>query len=351
LNPQWKEKWASLPPLYKKHLFQALGAYLLVLILAGGWVYLHKKSTIEQWDAKIPHASADIRTVFQTPQITENSTDSFSNDPANNASGKTAYIGLVVTGGGLSKEQTDRAIADMPPAVAIAFSPYADNLTEQLNAARKVGHETLALIPMEPFSYPKDDPGPLALLTRSSLQKNEENLATVMRLLRQVDGAMNFMGSAFLNNQNVLSPVFAALREKKMYFVEDSSSMPTAVETVARQETIKRLPALFHIDDITTENDIRSALVRLEKEAREKGFAIGIANPYPLTYNMIKAWSDTLDSRGYKIVPLKDIIAIKESQDADGSPQPTEQPAAAEPPAPPPTEEPAGQPAGKATGH
>ena len=53
----------------------------------------------------------------------------------------------------------------LPPAVTLAFTPYGADPTKLAERARAQRHEILLQVPMEPFDYPDNDPGPQTLLT------------------------------------------------------------------------------------------------------------------------------------------------------------------------------------------
>jgi polysaccharide deacetylase 2 family uncharacterized protein YibQ len=49
--------------------------------------------------------------------------------------------------------------------VSFALAPYGTDLEKLAERARADQHELLLQVPMEPFDYPDNDPGPQTLLT------------------------------------------------------------------------------------------------------------------------------------------------------------------------------------------
>src|SRR6478609_9638575 len=78
---------------------------------------------------------------------------------------KMPVIAIVVAGLGVGAAKTTDAIMKLPPAVTLAFTPYGADPTKLAERARAQRHEILLQIPMEPFDYPDNDPGPQTLLT------------------------------------------------------------------------------------------------------------------------------------------------------------------------------------------
>ena len=74
-------------------------------------------------------------------------------------------IAIIVGGLGISASATAEALAKLPRPVTLAFAPYGADRRAARNARARRGHEVLLQVPMEPFDYPDNDPGPQTLLT------------------------------------------------------------------------------------------------------------------------------------------------------------------------------------------
>ena len=53
-----------------------------------------------------------------------------------------------------------------------------------------------------------------------------------------------------------------------------------------------------------TPDDIEKALARLEQRARERGSAVGIIHPLPVSYQEIGKWIAGLKDKGLALAPL-----------------------------------------------
>jgi hypothetical protein len=89
-------------------------------------------------------------------------------------------IALLVGGMGLSPRATEAAIAGLPGAVTLGFAPYGADLARQTALAREAGHELVLEIPMEPFDFPRDNPGPHTLVADAGKAGNSNNLTWLM---------------------------------------------------------------------------------------------------------------------------------------------------------------------------
>ena len=69
-------------------------------------------------------------------------------------------IAILLGGMGLNGELTGRASKELPGEVSFAFAPYGEDLQRAIGTARGMGHEVMLHLPMEPFGYPAENPGP-----------------------------------------------------------------------------------------------------------------------------------------------------------------------------------------------
>lgn len=328
--------WSSFPAKHKKRCYQGFAAYALLGIVTAWWVSSHSQDTLRDWRGHTPSATAVVKTIYLTPQIeqaakipppdiaTGTATTTPHADAPPVADGK-AYVALIVLDLGLSAADTEKAINDLPPRVALAFSPYADNVQDWIGKAAHLNHEALIQMPMETASYPQDDPGPRAISSRFSDKDNDDNLKWLLAQGKGTSGVINMMGSRFLTDQRRLSPVFDALRKNKSIFVETPDIKDSVGATVAGETKLPYLAADLQIDASVTDAMIRHQLASLEKIARERGYAVGIASPYPLTFNIIKSWAEDLQARGVTLAPLGTVWKNKPRHEEAAPPAPPEE--------------------------
>lgn len=321
------ESWRSLPPLYKKRLWQGLGAYTAVMLALGGWVWSQNETAKITWEEKIPQVEAEISHVYLSPQLNDVSNPGFSLADIHTAT-EPGGILLIMTDLGLAKQTDERAIHDMPAPVVMAISPYGANARAAAAAAKKDGHNIAALIPMEPTTYPKDDPGPLALLANNTARDNERLLARVFAAVPQPDAAINFMGSRFLGDQQNTDLVIKAMESRKMAFIETPAAYQSPVASIAATRNVPAFSVDVFVDDRATETEIRNQLAELERLSRQKGVAVGVMRPLPLTFALLTNWIPTLESRNIKLVNLAD------AHTALQNPPRSDEPAALSPVAP-----------------
>lgn len=213
-------------------------------------------------------------------------------------------IAIVITEMGHANAATNTAIRRLPGPVTLAFTPYAPDLDAWLTSARSGGHETLLMMPMEPETYPRDDPGPHTLLTSLGPNINRQRLEWVLSRGAGYVGVVTEMGSRFTQSEEALSPILDALGSRGLLLIDNGSAAHSRVHEVAGRLGLPLVINDRFVDTVTDRDSIDLRLRELEDLARENGFAVGLAHPYPLTFERLAAWFPTLARKGIVLTPV-----------------------------------------------
>ena len=213
-------------------------------------------------------------------------------------------IALLVGGLGISQNGTADAITQLPGAVSLAFAPYGVELERVVQRARGDGHEVFLQVPMEPFDYPDNDPGPHTLLSGPKAAENLDRLHWVLGRFTGYVGIVNFLGGRLTADENALSPVLREIAGRGLMVVDDGSSSRSQLASAAARAQIPALKVDRVIDTVTRADAIDQQLQRLETQAREQGVAIGAASALPVSIERIARWAKSLEAKGLVIVPV-----------------------------------------------
>jgi polysaccharide deacetylase 2 family uncharacterized protein YibQ len=222
-------------------------------------------------------------------------------------------IAVVVGGLGISASSTAEAMAQLPGAVTLAFAPYGANLDNLAASARAHGHEILLQVPMEPFDYPDNDPGPQTLLTSLSSAQNVDRLQWLMARMQGYVGVASLMGSRFTASDAALSPILREVAKRGLIYVDDGSSARSIAGQIAGANNLPFAKADVVLDRLPAPKEIDQALARLEMMAREHGSAVGFANASPATITRIADWAKNIGGRGFVLVPISMVTAKPKS--------------------------------------
>jgi polysaccharide deacetylase 2 family uncharacterized protein YibQ len=213
-------------------------------------------------------------------------------------------VSIVVGGLGVGAAKTADAIMKLPPAVTLAFTPYGSDPTKLAERARLQRHEILLQVPMEPFDYPDNDPGPQTLLTTLSTEQNIDRLYWHLSRFQGFAGIANFMGARFVVTDAVMQPIIREAAKRGLGYLDDGSAPRSVAASLAAGQAMPFAKADFTIDAVPTAAEIDRALAKLENLAKERGTAVGIASALPISIERIGVWIKTLESRGIMLVPL-----------------------------------------------
>jgi polysaccharide deacetylase 2 family uncharacterized protein YibQ len=213
-------------------------------------------------------------------------------------------VSIVVGGLGVGAAKTTDAIMKLPGAVTLAFTPYGSDPGKLVERARSQRHEVLLQIPMEPFDYPDNDPGPQTLLAGASAEQNLDRLTWHLSRFQGYVGLANFMGARFVAADAAMQPVIREAARRGLGYLDDGTAPRSVAAPLAAGQSVPFGKVDLTIDTMPTASDIDKALAKLEGLAKERGSAIGLASALPVSIDRIAAWSKTLEGRGVLLVPL-----------------------------------------------
>ncbi len=216
-------------------------------------------------------------------------------------------IALIVGGLGVGASSTSDALSKIPGPVTFAFAPYGSDLDNLVARARGEGHEILLQVPMEPFDYPDNDPGPQTLLSSLSGEQNIDRMQWLMSRFQGYVGVTNQMGARFTASEASLAPVLRETAKRGLIYVDDGSSARSLASQIAGANKVPFAKADVIVDTVPTVAEIDKALVRLETIARERGTAIGYATALPVTIERVARWAKAVPGRGIVLVPISTI--------------------------------------------
>jgi len=219
-------------------------------------------------------------------------------------------IGIIVGSVGISASGTADAFSNLPAAVSFAIAPYGADIDKLAARARSENHEVLLQVPMEPFDFPNNDPGPQTLLASLTSDQNIDRLHWLMSRFQGYVGLMNYMGARFVTSEQALGPVMRDVAKRGLIFVDDGASSRSVAGQLAGGQNLPFAKTDIVLDAVPTAVEIDRALARLEAIARDNGSAVGLATAQPATVARLAEWAQKVESRGFVLVPIT-MIAVK----------------------------------------
>lgn len=217
---------------------------------------------------------------------------------------KMPVVAIMIGGLGVGAAKTTDAIMKLPGAITLAFTPYGADPAKLAERARAQRHEVFLQLPMEPYDFPDNDPGPQTLLTSLSADQNLDRLQWHMSRMQGYAGIANFMGARFIATEAAMAPIIREANKRGLGLFDDGSSPRSVAGQIASSQAMPFGRGDIAIDAVPTASEVDRALTKLESIARERGVAIGTASALPVSIDRIGAWTKGLDGRGILLVPL-----------------------------------------------
>jgi hypothetical protein len=193
--------------------------------------------------------------------------------------------------------------------------PYGKHTNTQAPLARRIGHEIMIHLPMEPHLTSTGkviDPGPNALYTgltpEEIIKKTYENIASLKEISVAVN---NHMGSKFSEFPEGLTGVLSVIKDERMFFVDSVTTAKSSVPQIAENLDIPLLRRDIFIDHSQKLEDIQAMLLKLEKRAEKQGYAIAIGHPHNTTFEALQMWIPTLAEKNITLVPITNLLQDK----------------------------------------
>ncbi|WP_067337204.1 divergent polysaccharide deacetylase family protein [Stappia indica] len=224
--------------------------------------------------------------------------------PVSSSFASVPKIAIIVGGLGLSQTSTQAAIDRLPPDITLAFAPYGSSIDRWMQQARRSGHELLLQLPMEPFDYPDNDPGPHTLLVSHSPSEMQDRLSWLLSRITNYVGVMNYMGARFTASEGPLQQLLGEVTRRGLMYVDDGSSSRSMATAAANGLRTPFSHADLVIDDVPRPKDITARLLQLEGTARARGIAVGVASALPVTIDELERWARDLEERGLQLIPI-----------------------------------------------
>ncbi|MDR6631591.1 polysaccharide deacetylase 2 family uncharacterized protein YibQ [Phyllobacterium sp. 1468] len=219
-----------------------------------------------------------------------------------------ARVAIVIGGLGLSQTGSQQAIQTLPPEVTLAFSPEGNSLLRWMQAARQDGHEVLMQIPLEPYDYPRVNPGRNTLTVDASPAATLENLHRAMGRITNYTGVMNYMGAQFTAEPEAMTTVIQDIAKRGLLYLDDGTSARSKADSVAAQQGAPFAAADLLIDASQDRGTILKKLDELERIARAKGTAIATGSAFDVTVEAVTSWANEAKARGIEIVPVSALV-------------------------------------------
>jgi len=211
----------------------------------------------------------------------------------------------------LSEAAIEAAIDALPPEITLSFVPYARDLQSWMDRARAAGHEVMIELPMEPFDYPNNDPGPHTLLSDASEAENRRRLHWLLSRSVGYFGVTNYLGARLAGAEPALGHIYEELDRRGLAIFHDGAGRPGSPAAAASRARAQLSVADRVLDADPSTRSIDARLLELEALAIQNGNALGSGFAYPVTVDALVSWTEGLEQRGYQLAPASHVARLR----------------------------------------
>jgi hypothetical protein len=229
-------------------------------------------------------------------------------EPNPNLSDTGSEIAFVVTDLDPSRGSLFRAFMDSPIPFTFALRPDIPHAGRAARAVTDAGRELFLHLPMEPRGYPRVDPGKNAILLDLSRVEIEQRISRSLGALGDPRGIVTRMGSAAVNDPDVMHAVLGEVKRRDILFVDAHGGGPSVVEETGEEIGARTLTLGGTLDASGSAAAIRARLNQLIQTAQQRGaLAVAVrANAAVLT--VLESARDKLEKEGVSIVPASKLV-------------------------------------------
>jgi len=233
-------------------------------------------------------------------------------DPAN--SDTWPVIAIVIDDLGNVRDVGERTLA-LPGPVACSILPHSPFALEFSRVAHQRGKEVMLHQPMQDTTS-NHLLGPGALTTTLSEAQVRDRVFANLGSLRHVSGVNNHMGSMLTRHTRAMVWLMRALRDREepLFFVDSVTTGASVAGAVADVARLKNARRDVFLDNVQSKQHVLNRLNALKKSARNKGFALGIGHPHPVTLDVLEQALPDLAANGYRLVSVREMMRIRDQR-------------------------------------
>jgi polysaccharide deacetylase 2 family uncharacterized protein YibQ len=217
------------------------------------------------------------------------------------APGARGRLAILLDDAGQSKELLQLAMA-MPQEIGVSVLPFLPHSAEVAEAMHRSGHEVWLHLPMEPEGYPRNDPGPGAVLSSMSSSDIRKAVHAALNNVPHTIGVNNHMGSKATADLRTMTWVMQELKDRGKMFIDSRTTRNTMAEEAAKAQGVPVGRRHVFLDNQRQRAAIRRQLDEAVYRCRLEGRAIAIGHLAKVTLEVLDQELPSLSKRGADLV-------------------------------------------------
>jgi polysaccharide deacetylase 2 family uncharacterized protein YibQ len=218
-------------------------------------------------------------------------------------------IAIIIDDFGIRSYWAER-IMQLEGPLTLSFLPFAGTTKRFSKIAFENGHELMLHMPMEPENSNLKT-GKLILKSDQSPEEFEKILDDALNSFNGYVGLNNHMGSKLTQNKDAMRRLMAKLSELGLLFVDSRTIGNSVAADIAADYKLPHISRDIFLDHNEQYYYVWEQLEKLEKIAKERGYAVAIGHPKKDTYKALSEWIPTLKDKKIALVPVSMVVKNK----------------------------------------
>jgi len=178
-----------------------------------------------------------------------------------------------------------------------------------MQRAVEKNHETMIHIPMEPISYPKNNPGKNAIYVHLEEKTIRQRMQHYIEQLPLCVGANNHMGSLATTDQKVMDNVLSVLQNNGLYFIDSRTSAASIAYKTASKMGMLTFETNLFLDTPDTSNEtMKNKISQLKSLAKNRDKILVITHCTAEKYKYLKKFLVEIEGLNFELVPVSKLL-------------------------------------------
>ncbi len=222
----------------------------------------------------------------------------------------TAKLAIIIDDFGYGGEGTAEMLAlDIP--LTAAIMPFSSQSAEDAQNATNAGKEVIIHMPMESLTGKKEWVGDKGIFCNMDELSIQQCIKEAYTIVPQAVGMNNHMGSAVMENGEVLSMVLDTIKQNNGVFIDSVTTPNSKCATLAEQKDITYLKRDVFLDSTDSVAQVEKQLRQAAEIAKKNGRAVAIGHVGPeggmVTVQALQNLKEPLQKEGICFVKVSEL--------------------------------------------
>ena len=225
------------------------------------------------------------------------------------AQAKKGKIAIIIDDFGYYNNDITDNFLDFKYPITLSILPGQRYSSEISQKANEMNKQVMLHLPMEPLvgNVEQND---FTIMTDMSESVILNRLNKALNSFSNLVAVNNHMGSKATADERVMNIIFKELKARKLIFVDSKTTAKSVTPDLAQKYELKFIQNSTFLERNKYEDEdyIQKKLQAAAKIANLKARVVVIGHPYKETLNVLSKELPQLESLGYEIVTIKDIL-------------------------------------------